>query len=54
MNRAKILLRAEETDRKLRRAERLTGDPLYREANKAIMALLGVVEAHAAQMTLFD
>lgn len=43
MNRSKIILRAEETARKLRRAERLTGDPLYRDANKAILALLGVV-----------
>ncbi len=43
MNREKILFRAEETARKLRRAERITGDPLYREAGKAIMALLGVV-----------
>ncbi len=44
MNREKIIHRAEETARKLRLAARITGDPLYKEANKAIMALLGVLD----------
>lgn len=43
MNQAKIIRQAKETARKLRR-ETAQGnrDPLYKEANKAIMALLGV------------
>lgn len=49
MNRDKIVHRAEETARKLRRAERLTADPLYKEAGKAIMALLGVVKTGGRQ-----
>lgn len=43
MNCDKIIRRAEETARKLRYAERTSHDPLYKEANKAIMALLGVL-----------
>ncbi len=43
MNQTKIILRAKETARKLRQAARDNPDPLYKEADKAIMALLGVV-----------
>ncbi len=51
MNREKIIRRAEETARKLRRAGRLTADPLYNEAGKAIMALLGLVGADNRRKT---
>lgn len=43
MNQTKIIRRAEETARKLRYAGRNNQDPLYKEAGKAIMALLGVL-----------
>ncbi len=43
MNREKIIRKAEETARKLRHEERASHDPLYKEANRAIMALLGVL-----------
>lgn len=45
MNQDKIIRKAKETTRKLRYAERTSSDPLYKEASKAIMALLGVLEA---------
>lgn len=43
MNRDKIIHRAEETARKLRCAAQVSPDPLYKEANKEIMSLLGVL-----------
>lgn len=45
MNKDKIIRRAEETARKLRCAVAVQThpDPLYKEANKAIMSLLGVL-----------
>ncbi len=44
MNREKIIRRAEETARKLRReTAQGNANPLYKEANRAIMALVGVV-----------
>ncbi len=44
MNQEKIVRKAEATARKLRREwGRGNADPLYKEADKAIMALLGVV-----------
>lgn len=43
MNRERIIRRAEETARKLRQAARITQDPLHKEANKSIMALLGLL-----------
>lgn len=47
MNEEKIIRRAEETARKLRRAVAVQAHPdqLYKEANKAIMAMLGVLGA---------
>ncbi len=47
MNKEKIIRKAEETARKLRYAERDSGNPLYKEANKAIMALLGIAKEEA-------
>ncbi len=48
MNREKIIRRAEETARKLRRARAWGNtDPLCKEAENAIMALLGVLRGRA-------
>lgn len=44
MNRDKIAHKAEETAKKLRHAGRTNPDPLYKEASKAIMSLLGVLK----------
>lgn len=45
MNSDKITRKAKETARKLRYAGWASPDPLYKEASKAIMALLGALEA---------
>ena len=43
MTQENIMQRAEITAKKLRRKVRTNGDPLCNEANKAIMALLGLL-----------
>lgn len=46
MNQEKIVRKAEATARKLRREwERGNADPLFKEANKAIMSLLGIINS---------